>query len=100
MQGDQFELIVHDVCEPLPDLAVQEIWNFACPASPPRYKLTLVHTLPDQRAWVRNCLELARYTGARLFHASTSEGLWRSASAPQPEAYLGSVNPSAARVLR
>jgi UDP-glucuronate decarboxylase len=41
----------------------------------------------------KNCLELARKTGARIFHASTSEVYGDPQVHPQPESYSGSVNP-------
>jgi UDP-glucuronate decarboxylase len=41
----------------------------------------------------RNCLELARRVGARVFHASTSEVYGDPEVHPQPETYKGSVNP-------
>jgi len=87
-----FELRIADVCDPLPQVEVDEIWNLACPASPPRYQADPVHTMLTSVLGIRNALELARKTGARLFHASTSEVYGDPQVHPQPETYTGAVN--------
>jgi UDP-glucuronate decarboxylase len=92
LSNPRFQLVIADVCEPLPDIEVDEIWNLACPASPPRYQADPVHTMLTSVLGTRNCLELARRAGARLFHASTSEVYGDPQVHPQPETYTGSVN--------
>ncbi len=37
MKSDRFEFIEHDIIKPL-DIKVDEIYNLACPASPPHYQ--------------------------------------------------------------
>ena len=90
-----FELIEHDVIEPLDklNLDVDQIYNLACPASPPHYQEDPVFTTRTAIFGVINCLELARKTGARVFQASTSEVYGDPLVHPQPEEYWGSVNP-------
>jgi UDP-glucuronate decarboxylase len=77
----------------VPDVSVEEIWNLACPASPPRYQADPVHTLMTSVLGARHCLELARKTRARVFQASTSEVYGDPLVHPQPETYNGAVNP-------
>jgi UDP-glucuronate decarboxylase len=89
----RFELLIADVCHPLPAMHVDEIWNLACPASPPRYQADPVHTMLTSVLGALNCLELARKTGARIFQASTSEVYGDPLVHPQPESYAGAVNP-------
>jgi UDP-glucuronate decarboxylase len=91
-QRPDFHFIEADVCDPWPDLQVSEIWNLACPASPPRYQADPVHTMMTSVLGVRNGLELARKTGARFFQASTSEVYGDPEVHPQHEGYLGAVN--------
>jgi len=88
-----FELVEADVVRTLPEVAADEIWNLACPASPPRYQADPVQTLMTSVLGVHRCLERARRTGARLFHASTSEVYGDPELHPQPETYRGAVNP-------
>ena len=88
-----FEFVEGDVCESVPDINVDEIWNLACPASPPRYQADPVHTMLTSVLGARNCLELARRTKARIFQASTSEVYGDPLVHPQVESYVGAVNP-------
>lgn len=87
-----FHFIQQDVIEPL-DLEVDEIYNFACPASPPLYQKDPVHTLKTSVLGAINLLELATKTNARIMQASTSEIYGDPAVSPQPESYWGNVNP-------
>lgn len=89
----RFEFVERDVCAGVPDAAFDEIWNLACPASPPRYQVDPVHTLMTNVLGARHCLELARKTRARVFQASTSEVYGDPLVHPQPELYVGAVNP-------
>lgn len=88
----RFSLVEHDVCDPLPEIEAEEIWNLACPASPPRYQADPVHTMLTSVLGARNGLELARKNNARFFQASTSEIYGDPEVHPQPEHYKGSVN--------
>jgi UDP-glucuronate decarboxylase len=69
------------------------IYNLACPASPPRYQQNPVGTARTNFVGVDNLLELAAKCGARFFQASTSEVYGDPQIHPQPEHYLGNVNP-------
>lgn len=88
----RFELHVQDVCDPL-DVAVDEIYNLACPASPVHYQKDPVHTVRTNVSGAINMLDLARKTGAKILQASTSEVYGDPKIHPQPETYWGNVNP-------
>ena len=92
MDHPDFELIEHDVTEPF-DQEVDQIYNLACPASPPHYQQDPIFTTKTAIFGVINCLELAKKYGARVFQASTSEVYGDPLVHPQPEGYWGSVNP-------
>ncbi|TPL49650.1 UDP-glucuronic acid decarboxylase family protein [Mesorhizobium sp. B2-4-6] len=88
-----FTLIKHDVIDTLPmDLAVDEIYNLACPASPPHYQADPIHTFKTSVLGAINLLELARRHNAKIFQASTSEVYGDPLVHPQPESYFGNVN--------
>ena len=93
LDHENFELIEHDVINPLPDLKVDQIYNLACPASPPHYQQDPLFTTNTAIFGVINCLELGKKYGARVFQASTSEVYGDPLVHPQPESYWGSVNP-------
>lgn len=88
---DTFSFVRHDIVDPL-DLPVDEIYNLACPASPPHYQADPVHTLKTSVIGSLNLLELAAHYQARIFQASTSEIYGDPQIHPQPEAYWGNVN--------
>lgn len=92
LDREAFEYIRHDVTHPL---AVQadEIYNLACPASPPQYQHNPIYTMKTSFLGAMNMLELARDTNARILQASTSEIYGDPLIHPQPESYWGSVNP-------
>jgi UDP-glucuronate decarboxylase len=92
-----FTLIEADITAALPQFAVDEIWNLACPASPPAYQLDSVHTMLTNVVGMKNCLDLARKSGARLFQASTSEIYGDPEIHPQVESYRGQVNTTGPR---
>jgi UDP-glucuronate decarboxylase len=87
-----FELIRHDIIEPI-FLEVDEIYNLACPASPPHYQHNPVKTVKISVMGAINMLGLAKRTGARILQASTSEVYGEPTVHPQPESYWGNVNP-------
>lgn len=85
-------VVRHDVVEPIDfDPDVEMIFNLACPASPPFYQRDPIKTLFTSISGVRNLLDLARSTGARLVHASTSEIYGDPLEHPQTESYCGNV---------
>ncbi|CCQ72031.1 UDP-glucuronic acid decarboxylase family protein [Magnetospira sp. QH-2] len=87
-----FELMRHDVTFPL-YVEVDRIYNLACPASPIHYQHDPVQTTKTSVHGAINMLGLAKRTGARIFHASTSEVYGDPIVHPQNERYWGNVNP-------
>ena len=69
-----------------------EIYNLACPASPPHYQARPIFTTLTCVKGVLFCLALARRDGAKLLHASTSEVYGDALVHPQVEGYWGNVN--------
>jgi len=88
----RFELLRHDVCEPLL-LEVDQIYNLACPASPVHYQYNPIKTVKSNVMGTLNMLVLARRVGARILQASTSEVYGEPHVHPQTEDYWGNVNP-------
>ena len=99
MQRDPFfTCIKHDIVDALPtDLAVDEIYNLACPASPPHYQADPIHTMLTSVVGTLRLLERARNDGARFLQASTSAVYGDPLVHTQPEAYWGTVNPTGPR---
>ena len=87
-----FEFVRHDVIDPF-KFEVEQIYNLACPASPPHYQYNAIKTVKTSVMGAINCLGLAKRTRARVFQASTSEVYGDPAVHPQPESYWGNVNP-------
>ncbi|MEH6360492.1 MAG: UDP-glucuronic acid decarboxylase family protein [Amylibacter sp.] len=88
-----FKFVKHDVIEPYSfDGPIDEIYNMACAASPPKYQKHPIHTLKTNIMGAMNALDLARKKGARIFQASTSEIYGDPLISPQPECYNGNVN--------
>jgi UDP-glucuronate decarboxylase len=69
------------------------IINLACPASPNHYQKDAVFTLETSVIGSLELIELANRTGARYIFTSTSEVYGDPDVHPQPEEYLGNVNP-------
>jgi len=89
----RFSLIRHDICRPLfVDEHIDQIYNLACPASPPRYQNDPVHTMMTSVAGTGNLLDLAAAHGAAFLQASTSEVYGDPEEHPQREDYWGHVN--------
>ena len=101
MRRPGFEFIKADVIEPLPakivDGRFDRIFNLACAASPPLYQADPEHTLLTSVLGMRNLLQLAERTGARVLQASTSEIYGDPQVHPQPESYWGHVNSTGPR---
>ena len=87
-----FELVRHDVIDPF-KFEVDQIYNLACPASPPHYQFNPIKTTKTSVMGAINVLGLAKRVHARVFQASTSEVYGDPAIHPQPESYWGNVNP-------
>ncbi|HTJ78979.1 MAG TPA: UDP-glucuronic acid decarboxylase family protein [Rariglobus sp.] len=92
LANPNFELVRHDVIDPY-KFEVDQIYNLACPASPPHYQYNAIKTVKTSVMGAINCLGLAKRTKARVFQASTSEVYGDPAVHPQPESYWGNVNP-------
>ncbi len=87
-----FEFVRHDVIDPF-KYEVDQIYNLACPASPPHYQYNPIKTTKTSVMGAINCLGLAKRVKARVFQASTSEVYGDPSVHPQPESYWGNVNP-------
>ena len=87
-----YELIEHDIVDPIYVPNVDQIYNLACPAAPGHYQFNPVRTLKTSTVGVINMLGMARRTGARILQASTSEVYGNPTTSPQAENYLGNVN--------
>ncbi|MEO0981622.1 MAG: UDP-glucuronic acid decarboxylase family protein [Pseudomonadota bacterium] len=88
----RFEFVRHDICFPL-YVEVDEIYNFACPASPLHYQHDPVQTTKTSVHGAINMLGLAKRLRAKILQASTSEVYGDPAIHPQTEDYWGNVNP-------
>ena len=91
-----FETIRHDITFPL-YVEADEIYNLACPASPPHYQHDPIQTTKTRVHGAINMLGLAKRLNARIFQASTSEVYGDPQVHPQTEDYWGHVNPTGLR---
>jgi len=96
VENPYFELIRHDVQEPIL-IEVDEIYNLACPASPPSYQFDPVATTRTSVLGAINMLDVARKCKAKILQASTSEVYGDPEVHPQPESYRGSVSTTGIR---
>ncbi len=92
LANPRFEFVRHDIIDPF-KFEVDQIYNLACPASPPHYQFNPIKTIKTPVQGAINCLGLAKRVRARVFQASTSEVYGDPAVHPQPESYWGNVNP-------
>jgi UDP-glucuronate decarboxylase len=92
LTNPNFEFVRHDVIDPF-KYEVDQIYNLACPASPPHYQHNPIKTTKTSVMGAINCLGLAKRVKARVFQASTSEVYGDPSVHPQPESYWGNVNP-------
>lgn len=88
-----FSFIEQDIVAPVELPAYDEIYNLACPASPPHYQQDPIRTMMISVMGSFHMLEHAVRTGARVLQASTSEIYGDPERHPQPERYFGNVNP-------
>lgn len=91
LNNPNFELIRHDVTEPI-RLEVDQVYHLACPASPVHYQFNPVKTIKTNVMGTLYMLGLAKRVGARFLLASTSEVYGDPDVHPQPESYRGNVN--------
>jgi UDP-glucuronate decarboxylase len=87
-----FELLRHDITFPL-YVETDEIYNFACPASPIHYQNDPVQTTKVNVHGAINMLGLAKRVRSKILQASTSEVYGDPTIHPQDESYRGNVNP-------
>ncbi|KAJ8471937.1 hypothetical protein OPV22_026280 [Ensete ventricosum] len=87
-----FELIRHDVVEPLL-LEVDQIYHLACPASPVHYKFNPVKTIIS----FLSSLLFPLLRPSKFLLTSTSEVYGDPLQHPQVETYWGNVNPIGVR---
>ena len=92
LSNPNFEFVRHDIIDPF-KFEVDQIYNLACPASPPHYQYNPIKTIKTSVMGAINCLGLAKRVKARVFQASTSEVYGDPDVHPQPETYWGNVNP-------
>lgn len=91
LNNPRFEAVRHDVTNPIL-LEVDQIYNFACPASPGFYQHNPVKTIKTSILGALNMLGLAKRVKARILQASTSEVYGDPKVHPQKESYWGHVN--------
>lgn len=96
MDNHRFELIRHDITLPI-YLEIDQIYHFACPASPVHYQYNPVKTVKTNVMGTINMLGVAKRVRARFLLASTSEVYGDPQVHPQPETYWGHVNPIGTR---
>jgi UDP-glucuronate decarboxylase len=92
LDNPYFELVRHDITMPY-YAEVDEIYNFACPASPVHYQFNAIKTLKTSLIGSINMLGLAKRVKAKILQASTSEVYGDPDISPQNEKYRGNVNP-------
>lgn len=92
LSRNNFKLVEHDVIEKYSE-KVDEIYNLACPASPPHYQYDPIKTTKTSILGIMNMLDLALENKAKILQASTSEVYGDPNVHPQNEEYWGNVNP-------
>ncbi len=88
-----FTLIEHDIIDEIDIKNINQIYNLACPASPPHYQFDPIKTTKTSVFGIINMLNLARKNNAKILQASTSEVYGDPKIHPQTEDYWGNVNP-------
>lgn len=89
-----FDFINYDICSPFHITNLDQIYNLACPASPPAYQGEhAIETTKACTVGVIRLLDLAKETNAKFLQASTSEIYGEPLEHPQKEEYRGNVNP-------
>ena len=92
LQNPRFRFIEGDVKQ-WQDIPCDQIYNAACPASPPAYQKSPTDTTKTCIFGVLNMLELAKKYNATLLQFSTIEVYGDPEVHPQVETYRGCVNP-------
>lgn len=95
INNNRFKFINHDIIYPLDfinDYKIDEIYNFACVASPIKYQEDMEHTVKTSVLGIINLLDIANKHNCKILQASTSEVYGDSLVSPQSEDYFGNVN--------
>lgn len=92
VKNPRFEFVKHNIIQPI-DIPVDEIYNLACPASPPHYQKYPTYTTKTCVIGMINMLDLATKYHAKIMQFSTSEVYGDPFVHPQVESYRGNVNP-------
>ena len=93
LKNPNFKFINHDIIKPLDiDEKIDQIYNLACPASPPHYQKDPLFTINTCYIGMTNMLNLARKNNCKILQASTSEVYGDPLQHPQKETYWGHVN--------
>jgi UDP-glucuronate decarboxylase len=93
LANPNYNFIRHDVVRPMKiGGPIDEIYDLACAASPPRYQKDPIHTFRTCTDGAINMLTLAKAKGARILLSSTSEVYGDPTISLQSEDYRGNVN--------
>jgi UDP-glucuronate decarboxylase len=93
MSNPNFQFINHNIIEPLKIKDnIDQIYNLACPASPPHYQKDPIFTINTCYIGMTNMLELAKKNKCKILQSSTSEVYGDPLEHPQKETYWGHVN--------
>ena len=87
-----FEWMRHDVTEPF-TLEVDQIYNLACPASPPHYQHNPIKTIKTSVMGAIHCLGLAKRTGASARYRSGSMEPDVTSAGPFPISVMDPTRP-------
>lgn len=94
LENKNFEFINEDIRTfNINKFKIDEIYNAACPASPPAYQKDAIYTLETNIIGTKKMLELATLNNAKILQFSTSEIYGNPLIHPQTEEYWGNVNP-------
>ena len=98
MDDENFTIVKADIVDKIEiDDDLDEIYNLACPASPPAYQSKPIETTKTCVVGMINMLDLALENDAKILFTSTSEVYGEPLVHPQVETYRGNVNPNGIR---
>ncbi|MFA7300965.1 MAG: UDP-glucuronic acid decarboxylase family protein [Candidatus Shapirobacteria bacterium] len=92
INSKNFEFIKQDICDPINLKDIDEIFNFACPASPIAHHQDPIGAWKASTLGIYNLLEFAKKNNSLFFHTSTSEVYGDPQVHPQVETYRGNVD--------
>jgi UDP-glucuronate decarboxylase len=93
MSNPNFQFINHNIIEPLKIKDnIDQIYNLACPASPPHYQKDPIFTINTCYIGMTNMLELAKKNKCKILQSSTSEVYGDPLEHPKKETYWCHVN--------